>query len=155
MNTSNSYLDAVKTKLGLVSDYQLAKFLGCGHARISNYRSGYSKFDDEMAVKAASILEIDPMIVIAAVNAERAKNEETKAIWKALFERLGGVAATLLIASGLNIATPSNSIAGAASSVDVTSNNNVYYVKSTRRNRYKKQSRIDLSFLVQNLLKFA
>lgn len=155
MNTTNEFLDAVKAKTGAGSDYKLANILEVTRGGISSYRTGRTCLDDETCLKVASILEIDPAMVFAAIYAERSKNADAKAVWKSLFEKLGGVAASLLIATTLGGMTPTNANAGAASSVDVTSHNNVYYVKSTKRRARQTKRKIDLSFLVNNFLGIA
>lgn len=155
MNTTQRYLETLKAKTGAPSDYKLAQILDITRQQMSNYRTRGEQFGEETCMKVASILEIDPVIVMAEVQMEKAKNEQAKAAWKMLFERLGGVAASLLIATTLGAMTPTNANAGAASSVDVTSNNSVYYVKSTKRRARQTKRKIDLSFLVNNFLGIA
>lgn len=87
MKTTNQYLDAVKAKHGLTSDYQLAKLLGIRQSTISGYRAERSHLDDLMALKVAELLSIDPMEIIAAANVERAKTAETKRVWTTAWER--------------------------------------------------------------------
>lgn len=123
MRTTNEFLDAIKTKHGLQSDYALAKKLGVKQSCICNYRSERSKFDDLMAIKAAGALEIDPLFIISAVHAERAKSEQEKAVWKGIYERLGGMAAAILL--GLALIAPSPD----ASADGLKNVCNVYYVK--------------------------
>lgn len=86
MNTLE-YLAACKDRLGIDSDYALAKRLGVRQPTISSYRAGRSRMDDDVALKVAEILELHPMQVIAAANAERAKTEEQKARWIGLMEK--------------------------------------------------------------------
>lgn len=99
MQTSIDFVEALKTKTGAGSDYALAKTLGVTRQAVSNYRTGAKTFSDEIALKAASLLEIEPGIILAAVHAERAKTEAEKSAWKMMFERLGGVAA--MVACGI------------------------------------------------------
>lgn len=124
MNTTNEYLDAVKAKSGAASDYALSKVLGVTRASISSYRNKKSFFDDKTAVKVAKILEIDAGIVAAAVHAERAKNETERNLWQSVFEKLGGVAAGVVI--GLAGVSPAPSQAA-------EQGDSVYYVKCRRR----------------------
>lgn len=102
MNTTNDFLNAVKAKTGAVSDYALAPKIGLTKQMISRYRLKKDYFSDEYCLKVAEILEIDPAIVIAAIHAERAKNESEKRVWTDIFERLGGVAAALVVSVSLN-----------------------------------------------------
>lgn len=106
MKTTIEYLDALKAKTGAVSDYALAPKIGVTRSAISKYRNQKDFFSDEMCLRVASVLEIDPLLVITSVNAERSKNEETKKIWESLFERLSGVAAMCLLATGITALQP-------------------------------------------------
>jgi transcriptional regulator with XRE-family HTH domain len=86
MNTLE-YLTACKERLGIESDYALAKALGVAQTTVSSYRIGRSRIDDNVALSIASILEIEPIVVIAHANAERAKTKEQKARWLGLVEK--------------------------------------------------------------------
>jgi transcriptional regulator with XRE-family HTH domain len=89
MNTLE-YLAACKERLGITSDYALAKALGLSQTGLSNYRTGRSRMDDDVALKVAEILQLHPLQVIAAANAERAKTPEQKARWTGLMEKFSG-----------------------------------------------------------------
>lgn len=65
------FIDELKAYYGLTSDYQAAKKLGISTTTISGYRAGRSFLSDDIALKVAELLEVDPLIVIACVNAER------------------------------------------------------------------------------------
>lgn len=129
MNTTNDFLDAVKAKTGAASDYRLAKNLEISTSRIANYRSGYSKLDDEIAMKVARILEIDAGIVLAAVHSERAKSDAEKAVWKSVFEKLGGIAAAVVVGIMLNSPHTAEASTGAALVVGSTSDLSIHYTK--------------------------
>ncbi|WP_229415648.1 helix-turn-helix domain-containing protein [Pseudoduganella armeniaca] len=77
MNTLE-YLDAVKRRHGITSDYALAKLLKIGQPAISAYRNGRRIIDDDTALAVAVALEVNPLAVIAAANAERAKTPRRK-----------------------------------------------------------------------------
>ena len=89
MNTLG-YLAACKTRLGIESDYALAKALGVTQAAVSSYRTEKSKISDDVALTVAEILQVNPMQVIAAANAERAKTPEQKARWMGMMEKFSG-----------------------------------------------------------------
>lgn len=99
MNTLD-YLAACKKCLGIESDYALAKALGVTQQAVSSYRSGNSKINDDVALTVAEILGINPLAVIAAANAERAKTDAQKAKWTGLMEKFSGSFRDLL--SGWN-----------------------------------------------------
>lgn len=76
------YLDAVKAKEGLKSDYQLAQKLETSTAAIGQYRSGKRVMDDYTAARVAELLEMPPLLLIAQANAEREKDETKRAYWR-------------------------------------------------------------------------
>lgn len=64
MNYTNTLLDRVKSKFELTSDYQLAKKLGVGPTRISNYRNGVSNMDWDLAFTICDLLEENDQNVV-------------------------------------------------------------------------------------------
>ncbi len=76
------YLDAVKKKQGLTSDYQLAKLLGLETSNMTMYRKQRRVMDDYIAALVAELLEIDQMELIAQANAEREKDPNKRAFWE-------------------------------------------------------------------------
>ncbi len=96
MKTTVEWLALCKQKFGVESDYALAKRLGTSQQTISSYRTGRSRFDDDMALTVAEALQIDPLQVIASVNAERAKTPEQRARWEGLMEKFSGSFRNLL-----------------------------------------------------------
>jgi transcriptional regulator with XRE-family HTH domain len=100
MNNSQKYLVEVKRKLNLTSDYSLAKVLGVGTNTISQYQNQKRVMDDTMALRIAEILEIDPMKIIAAANADR-ETGKAKEKWESFYKQLGGLAASLFISVNL------------------------------------------------------
>jgi len=87
MKTTIEFLDAVKEKLGIESDYALAKRLGFSLSAVSSYRTGRRILDDDAALVVALTLDTHPFNVIAAVNAERAKTPEQRALWSGVMEK--------------------------------------------------------------------
>lgn len=85
------YLDAARDRLDPASDYELARELEIEPSAISNYRHGRSRPDNNVLIGLAEILEIDPLELIALVNAERAKKERERAFWKNLLSTLSVV----------------------------------------------------------------
>lgn len=103
MNTIE-YLDAAKARLGIESDYALAKALGMRASTISNYRAGRGQMDDEIASKVAAAAGIHPGIVMLDMHRARAKTEKEASIWQEIFE---GFHVLLLHAkSGRSLALP-------------------------------------------------
>jgi len=83
----DKYLDAVKRKHGLLSDYKLAKFLNETPNRLHNYRKGGS-FNVSFAIKIAEILRIKVLPVIVNAAYQRAENPEEKAYLKAFYQKI-------------------------------------------------------------------
>jgi ribosome-binding protein aMBF1 (putative translation factor) len=65
------YLDAVKAAYALTSDYQLSKKIGESSSRISQYRVGRTFMDDDLAIKIAYMLDLNPLTVLADAHIER------------------------------------------------------------------------------------
>lgn len=142
MKTTIDYLNDVKAKTGAVSDYALAKEMGITRAAVSIYMSKKRTFSDETCLKVASILDVDPSEVLIAAHIERTKNETVKNTYQKIFERLGGVAASVLVATSL-MASPTP-----AKAEGLQIQNNVYYVKSRKRRKIPNP----LEFLVSQLI---
>ncbi len=99
MNTLE-YLDACKERLGITSDYALAKALRVGQPTVIGYRSGRSTFNDDTALSVAEILGVHPLQVIATANAERAKTPEQRARWSGVMEKFSASFLNLLLGAG-------------------------------------------------------
>lgn len=96
-------LDAVKERHGLTSDYKLAKLLKTSPQKISNWRAGRTLPGTLSCFAIAEALGDQPASIIAMVELERAEaGEETADAeeWKGWVKKLGGVAATILVAVG-------------------------------------------------------
>lgn len=107
MKTSE-YLDAARTKLGLPSDYALAKYMKVTQQTISQVRAGEMHLSDKLAVALADILEKDRLELLAVSNLERAKTPEAEAVWAGLLQKIsqGFLSLSLLAKSGRRLALP-------------------------------------------------
>lgn len=85
MNTIE-YMAALKKRLGIDSDYALAKALGVTKQTVSRYAKGIGQFDDEVARRVASILEMHPGLVMLDMHRERAKTPEDRSIWLEIYK---------------------------------------------------------------------
>ena len=81
MNSAD-FLDAVRDKHGLTSDYQVAKKLEIPLSSISMYRTHRREFDDQVSMKIADALGESSLYVMASIQVERAKSSEVKAVWE-------------------------------------------------------------------------
>lgn len=95
MLTTIDFLEAIKTRHNVTSDYALAKYLGLTRSAISKYRNTKTAFDETMALRVAEALEIDPAYVLACVSFERANCTEAKEAWQRLAQRYMPVEQTL------------------------------------------------------------
>lgn len=87
MKTTNQFLDEVKAKHGLSSDYALAKFAGISKQAISNYRARKSFLDDEIAEKVAALLGVSAAYVTACAHAERTKSDTQRRMWESIADK--------------------------------------------------------------------
>jgi transcriptional regulator with XRE-family HTH domain len=69
---TKDYLNAVKRRLGLTSDYAVAKALNLSRKSVSRYMLGHGVPDALAAFRIAAALEIDPAGVVAFMELERA-----------------------------------------------------------------------------------
>jgi transcriptional regulator with XRE-family HTH domain len=113
-----------KVKLGIKSDYALAKALGINRGSMTGYMTGKRQPDVYMAIKMAEILKVHPLMLIAEFEIETAKTVERQAFWANFAQRIksGLVGIVVLICSAFW--WPEQSAAAA-----VPDSHNVYYVK--------------------------
>jgi Phage related protein len=124
-NTAD-FLDALRVKLNLPSDGQLADYLGMHRQHVSRYRTLAGTFDDAMSMKVAGLLDVDPAYVVASMHAQRAKRSEEKKLWERIATLTSGIAAALVIVSIVPVALfNGGGLIGVSNGGDV-----VYYVKS-------------------------
>lgn len=97
MNKSAELMDALKAKIGIESDYALAKKLGVNQARISAYRHGKEKPDFYICVKAGIFLNLDPVKIAAEIELEKEKNEERRGFWRDFLSQSTPVTLIMLV----------------------------------------------------------
>lgn len=95
--TTVDFLDALKARYNLRSDYAVAKLLGISCQRTSMYYSGTRRFNPEMSIQVAELLGLDPISVLASVELER----ETRPAVRQLWERFAAGFAFAVLAAGL------------------------------------------------------
>ena len=81
------YFRQVKRRLGIESDYALAKHLNLQSSAISKIMAGKHTMGDETALKVAETLGLPPALVLADVHAEREKNPAVAAVWRSMVEK--------------------------------------------------------------------
>ena len=98
------YFAAVKAKRNITSDYKLSKVLGISTQLTSRYTNGQNIPGPIVAFRIAEILGEQPAAVIADFELERAERDQKEdevEEWKGFAKRLGGLAATILVALGV------------------------------------------------------
>lgn len=114
------FLDAIKRRHHLATDYRLGKFLRWPQGRVSMYRTGRREFDDASCVQVARALDLPAAYVLACISAARAKNDETKRAWQDAAKLLKKGAAAVILATVLALAQGARpaEAAGAARQMD-------------------------------------
>ncbi|HBC1013189.1 TPA: hypothetical protein IGZ65_004928 [Escherichia coli] len=74
------YIDELKKKLEITSDYAIAKHLGIERQNITKVRNG-GVLSKKICFRIANELRINPLEVIATAEAQKEKNNEIKAFW--------------------------------------------------------------------------
>ncbi len=132
MKTVDELLDGVKSRRSIPSDYKLAAYLGVVPGAVKHWRHGRSLPDARVAARIAAELELDPGVLVAELEAQRAQSEETRALWAQIAARLQGGAVhgallAILVALGF-FTTPPNAVA-AVTDMHPATQGSVYYVK--------------------------
>ena len=95
METTIQLLDRIKTQLSISSDYKLAQALEISKNAVTNYRSGRSHPNDDVALKIAALLDEDAGRIAACLHAERAQSDQARELWEKVAMRLQGSCAAL------------------------------------------------------------
>lgn len=99
MNVTDRLLDQAKSRLGITSDYALAKHWKLTPQRISNWRQGESGLSEDRALEICELIGADPGPVLIELQAERARKSKHFAVadaLDALLRKLGPTVATCL-----------------------------------------------------------
>ena len=110
MKTCYEYLQLVKARYGLTSDYQVGKFLGIPPSYLSKYKNGKNTFNEQMVFEVAELLDLPPEQIYFDVATERTKDPKIRAIFAKAAKALTPAA----IAFWLIFATASPTIENAA-----------------------------------------
>jgi plasmid maintenance system antidote protein VapI len=86
-------LDALARALGSdtnpVSDYRIAKALGCSRQYISSIRCGIENLGPDTALRLAQLGGINPAYVLCVIAAQRAKRKEASEAWMRTAKKVG------------------------------------------------------------------
>lgn len=97
MTRTIDYLEMVREKLEIKSDYQLAKVLVINRGRISEMMQGKKHASPYICWKIADILEINRDYLLAEIEAERATTETQRNYWQSFVTRVEKQAANMRI----------------------------------------------------------
>lgn len=125
------FVDAIRAQNGNCSFYALKKILGVSQPTVSDWRHGKQFFRDDMALRVAALLHLDPAYVLACVHAERAeraKRPEEKEIYDRIAETFRRSAAALFLSAGLYSGAALDNPAQGSFQL----NGNIHYTKRRR-----------------------
>lgn len=100
MRSTIDYLELLAKTMEISSDAELGRTINRDRFRIRDYRRKKCYLDNDDATRIAELLNINPLIVIADAEIERAKDEAHKARWTELRKKWSTIAASLLLISG-------------------------------------------------------
>ena len=83
------------------SDYRAAQLLQIDRSAIVRYKQG-RQMDDEVAIRAADLLSLDPAAVLLDMQINRAKTPDIKSTWEKIRKALNNTTAALLTAAILS-----------------------------------------------------
>ena len=86
MKSLEGYIDEFKDRLNLTSDYQLAEELGVSRQQISKIRNGQAAIGRDKCIRIAKALKIEPIEIIACVEAGKEKRVDVRSVWIKLFK---------------------------------------------------------------------
>ena len=134
MKTTVDFLNAVKSKYDLKSNYALAKKMGQTDTDVARWMKGKNTLGDEAAICVADLLDMDPAYVVTCVHAERAKTERERNVWFNIAERMYAPALVLIGFCTLTLCNVTYvgdglTYVGLIGMVSGSQNQDVYYVK--------------------------
>lgn len=135
MSNSLKIVERVREHVPRGTDYAVAKALGMTQSNLARITEGKGHLGDKAQRLASTLLGLSFQDVNALVNEDKAKTESERSYWRALcaegvraaINAAGKVAATVVIATGLNIGS-----ADALSLPDYACNKNIHYAHLAR-----------------------
>jgi len=123
MSRTTDYLDEIKQRQGLTSNYQLAKVLEVSEQDISKCYRNLKHADEYMGTRMALALGIEPIHLLAEIRAEAEKNPKKREFWSN-FLRHAAVVTGFLVVQTLGFPSTSEAAASTASTgrYDISAN---------------------------------
>ena len=81
-------LDKAQVIHSLRSDYKLALVMGVSASSLTSYRQGKTMPDARVISKLCALTGDDPALLLAQIEADRAKTDEARALWREVVLRL-------------------------------------------------------------------
>jgi hypothetical protein len=100
MKTSKEWFEQLMAEKN-VTAYGAGKLVGLTPNAAYSYISGRRAFDPYTATRVAELLGVEPVLVIASAEAERAKDSERRAYWERMGGTAAGIALVCLVATGV------------------------------------------------------
>ena len=91
-------LDKAQVIHKLPSDYKLALVMGISHSSLTSYRQGKTMPDARVISKLCDLTGDDAGVLLAEIEAERAKTDEARALWQQVAARLAATLHTAVFA---------------------------------------------------------
>lgn len=114
MNTSQRYLQAIERRYGISLGKEVAQLLGVAEMSVSRYRTGQKGFSDDVAMRAADLLELDRDVVLAEIQADRCEPGAARDAWIKLAKRLSLGKSLVAILVGVAVTLASFGVGGGA-----------------------------------------
>lgn len=131
METMGDFVDKIKQRYDISSDYGLAKVLGLTRQTMSSHRTGRAKhFSEETACRIAALLDVDPAYVMACLAAERAKSEDVREAWKRVSKIMRSAPLVIALSITSIFVPPQNAHASGAHYI--SHNSNVLHIMRRR-----------------------
>lgn len=103
MTVTSEYIKQIERRYGTTNGKELGRLLGVAEMSISRYRKESHGFADDVAVRAAQLLDIDPGVILAELQIERAPEGIAKEMWSKVLKQLtaAGMTAVVLMTPSL------------------------------------------------------
>jgi plasmid maintenance system antidote protein VapI len=120
------YIQLLKDKKGLASNYAVAKYMKLSTSTLTNYATGKTCFSDDIAIRFADELDINAGVVLADMHAEREHDPKIHNAWVQIARTLQQATAAVFMVVLLGIPTH-NADAGTLKQHQEPSLQSIYY----------------------------
>ena len=91
--TTKKLVNSLKKHYGNCTNYALAKNLGVSKGAVLNWDGKGTSMNDDIALKAAQILGLNPEKVLIDLQVERTKGSDSAALWQHISKQFSAAAA--------------------------------------------------------------